>query len=69
LFIDKIPDVFATGDLHKLSTSYQNNVALIACSCWQDRTPFQIKVGHEPEPCKVPAFDLEKNTVRVLDFS
>lgn len=67
--IEKVPDIVAMGELHKLSTAYNNNVAFINCSTWQARTPYQVKVGHEPDPAKVPAFDLAKNTIRVLDFA
>ncbi len=69
LLIERVPDVLVTGELHKLSTSYYNNVALITCSCWQGKTPFQVKVGHEPDPCKVTYMDLKENSLKVLDFS
>ncbi|HIH17569.1 MAG TPA: hypothetical protein HA218_01925 [Nanoarchaeota archaeon] len=67
--IEKVPDIVAMGELHKLSTTYNNNVAFINCSTWQARTSYQVKVGHEPDPAKVPAFDLAKNTIRILDFA
>lgn len=69
LLIERVPDVLATGELHKLSASYHNNVALITCSCWQGKTSYQIKVGQEPDICKVPALDLAKNSLKILDFS
>lgn len=69
LLITKVPDILVSGELHKLSASYYNNTALISCSCWQAKTPFQIKVGHEPDPCKVPALNLKSNTLKILDFS
>ncbi len=67
--IEKVPDIVVMGELHKLSTAYNNNVAFINCSTWQAKTPYQVKVGHEPDLAKVPAFDLAKNTIRILDFA
>lgn len=67
--IDKLPDLIAIGELHKLSTTYNNNIAFITCSTWQAKTSYQVKVGHEPDPAKVPALDLRTNTIRVLDFA
>lgn len=69
LLIERIPDVFAVGELHKLSASYYNNVAMIVSSCWQAKTPYQIKMGQEPDICKVPALNLKNNSIKILDFS
>jgi len=69
LAINKAPDVLAIGELHHLSAKYSNNIALITCSCWQSKTGYQIKAGHDPDFCKVPALDLEKNTIKILDFN
>ena len=46
-----------------------NNILLIASSCWQSITPFEEKVGNEPEPCRVPLFNLKTREIKILDFS
>jgi len=67
--IREVPDVVATGDCHRSDVSIYNNVLMIASSCWQSTTPFEEKVGHEPDPCKVPILNLKTGNVNILDFS
>ncbi len=69
LFIRNIPDFFATGHIHKCSVASYRNVTTICGSCWQAKTAFQEKVGHNPEPCKVPVVNLQTRNVKILKFS
>jgi DNA polymerase II small subunit len=68
LIVSKIPDIFATGHLHKTSVSTYRNVTLICGSCWQGKTAFQEKVGHNPEPGRVPLVNLQTREMRILRF-
>lgn len=67
--IKEIPDIVATGDSHRSDVSIYNNILLIASSCWQSTTPFEEKIGHEPDPCKVPILNLKTGNVNILDFN
>lgn len=69
LLIDVIPDIVATGDQHRSEVSVYNNILLIASSCWQSKTPFEEKVGNNPDPCKVPIFNMKTREVKIFDFS
>ena len=69
LLIKEIPDIVSTGDLHRPEISEYNGVLLIASSCWQARTPFEEKVGNNPDPCKVPILNLKTREVKIIDFS
>lgn len=69
LFIHEIPDIFLSGDLHRPEISEYNGVLLIASSCWQSITPFEEKVGNNPDPCKVPIMNLKTREIKMLDFS
>jgi DNA polymerase II small subunit len=69
LVIDIVPDIVATGDQHRPEVSSYNNLLLIASSCWQSRTPFEEKVGNNPDPCKVPIFNLKTREIKIIDFS
>ena len=69
LLIKDVPDIIATGDLHRPEISDYNGVLLIASSCWQARTPFEEKVGNNPDPCKVPIMNLKTREVKIVDFS
>lgn len=68
LVISKIPDIFATGHLHKTSVSQYRNITLICGSCWQGKTAFQEKMGHNPEPGRVPLVNLQTREVKILRF-
>ena len=68
LIITKIPDFFATGHLHKVSVSNYRNITLIGSSCWQAKTSFQEKMGHNPEPSRVPLVNLQTREVKIMRF-
>jgi DNA polymerase II small subunit len=68
MVIKKIPDIFCTGHIHKSSVSHYRNITLISGSCWQAKTAFQEKVGHRPEPCRVPLVNLKTRDVKILKF-
>ncbi|MFH1249466.1 MAG: hypothetical protein V1660_04930 [archaeon] len=64
-----IPDIITTGEMHKTDVSSYNNILTIACSCWQSITPYEEKVGNEPDPCKVPILNMKTGQVNILDFT
>ncbi len=68
LLIKHIPDFFATGHIHYCSVAQYRGVTLISGSCWQDKTSFQEKLGHEPEPARVPLVNLKTREVKILRF-
>ena len=69
LMIKQVPDFFVTGHIHKTSVSNYKGITLISGSCWQGRTSFQEKVGHHPEPSRVPIVNLNTREVKILNFS
>ncbi|MBI2147508.1 DNA-directed DNA polymerase II small subunit [Candidatus Woesearchaeota archaeon] len=68
LVIEKVPDIFASGHIHKAVAATYRNVTLISGSCWQSTTAFQEKMGHKPEPARVPAINLKTRQVKMLKF-
>lgn len=68
LVIEKVPDFFLSGHIHKTATANYRNTTLICGSCWQAKTMFQEKVGHNPEPSRVPIVNLKTREVKVLKF-
>ena len=69
LVIQDVPDIFAAGHLHKSQISSYRNVAIIAGSCWQAKTSFQEKIGHTPDPCRVPVLNLKTREITMMSFS
>jgi len=68
LVISSIPDIFVTGHIHKSCVSSYRNITMICGSCWQSKTSFQERVGHHPEPSRVPIIDLQTRKVKILKF-
>ena len=68
LLIKKIPDFFVTGHIHYSHVANYKGVTMISCSCWQGKTTFQEKLGHEPEPGRVPLVNLRTREVKILRF-
>ncbi|MDO8460340.1 MAG: metallophosphoesterase [Nanoarchaeota archaeon] len=68
LVISEVPDILATGEVHRLDIDNHNGVLIITGSCWQSQTPFEEKVGNVPDPAKVPVFNLKTRTLKVFDF-
>lgn len=69
MLIKEIPDIITTGDLHKTDIETYNNILIISNSCWQSMTAFEEKVGNQPDPCKVPLFNLKTGAIKILDFT
>ncbi|MCP3686262.1 MAG: DNA-directed DNA polymerase II small subunit [bacterium] len=68
LVINKIPDFFVTGHIHKSAVASYRNVTLICGSCWQSKTSFQERVGHHPEPARVPIVNLKTREMKIMRF-
>ncbi|MBD3354603.1 DNA-directed DNA polymerase II small subunit [Candidatus Woesearchaeota archaeon] len=68
LVIETLPDIFITGHIHKSTIKNYRNITLVCGSCWQSKTPFQEKVGHNPEPARVPILNLQTRKFKLLKF-
>jgi len=68
LVIDKVPDFFVSGHIHKVAVANYKGVTLISGSCWQSKTAYQEKMGHNPEPSRVPIVNLQTRHIKILKF-
>ncbi len=68
LVLETVPDVFAAGHIHKSGTDNYRGVSIICCSTFQSKTDFQDRMGHVPDPGKVPVLNLQTRKVTMLDF-
>jgi DNA polymerase II small subunit len=67
-FIEKIPDIFISGHVHKSGVTYHNNILIVSVSGWEAMTAYMEKRGAKPDFCKVPMFNLKTREVKILDF-
>ena len=68
LIIRDLPDFFITGHIHKTAVSNYKNITMVSGSTWQDKTEFQEKLGHKPEPCRVPIVNLNTRDIKIIRF-
>ncbi|MBI2141270.1 metallophosphoesterase [Candidatus Woesearchaeota archaeon] len=68
LFINIVPDIFATGHIHRTSVSDYKGITLINSSCWQGKTKFQERLGHSPQPSRLPVFNLKTRAAKIINF-
>lgn len=68
LIINQVPDVIATGHIHKLGVGNYKGVITVASSCFQARTSYQEKLGHHPDPGKVVLLNLKTLKLTIMDF-
>jgi len=69
LVIQKVPDIFISGHIHKSKVGTYKNIINVCSSCFQSRTTFQEKVGHHPEPARVPIINLKTRKITIMNFS
>jgi DNA polymerase II small subunit len=68
LFINVVPDIFLTGHVHRTSVSQYKGITLINGSCWQGKTKFQERLGHNPQPSRISVFDLKNGSTKIINF-
>ena len=68
LVIDRVPDFFISGHIHKTVVNSYRNVTLIGCGCWTDQTEDQEKRGIVPDPNRVILVNLQTREVKILNF-
>ena len=68
LVIDKVPDFFVTGHVHRVSFGNYRGVTMINASCWSEVSEEQEKRGLEPQPARLPVVNLRTREIRVMNF-
>ncbi len=69
LIIESIPDFFLSGHIHRSCVGEYRGVTVLAGSCFQAKTDFQERVGHEPNPGFFPLINLQTRDITMLDFN
>jgi DNA polymerase II small subunit len=68
LIIEKVPDFFISGHIHKVLISNYRGVSLVNASCWVEQTEDQEKRGIVPDPGKVPIVNLKTREFKIMNF-
>ncbi|MBN1923647.1 MAG: metallophosphoesterase [Nanoarchaeota archaeon] len=67
--IDAVPDILATGHLHKLGYKMYRGINILGTSCFQKMTSYMQKLGHHPTPGFVPLINLKTRNVKIMNFT
>ena len=68
LLIDKVPDFFASGHIHKTKAVNFRGITLMNCGCWIGQTEDQEKRGIVPDPNRIIAVNLQTRDIKILNF-
>ena len=68
LVIDKIPDFFISGHVHRAMVSNYKNVTCINASCWTSQSDEQERRGLEAQPARAFIVDMKTREVKIMNF-
>ncbi|HLC57136.1 MAG TPA: metallophosphoesterase [Candidatus Nanoarchaeia archaeon] len=68
LVIERVPDFFVSGHIHKTQALNYRGVTMLGCGCWTGQTEDQEKRGIIPDPNRVTLVNLNTREVKILNF-
>ena len=68
LTIDKVPDFFFTGHIHRASVNNYKNVTCINASCWVSKSDEQERRGLEPQPARIFLVNMNTREIKIMNF-
>lgn len=68
LVLDKIPDFFFSGHVHRSTVNNYRNVTCINASCWVAKTEEQERRGLEPQPARAFIVNMQTREVKIMNF-
>ncbi len=69
LVIDKVPDILNMGHLHRNGLSNYHGVNILNSGTWQDRTDYQVLLGHMPTPCIASIYEASRGDFTSVNFN
>jgi DNA polymerase II small subunit len=68
LVIDKVPDFFLSGHVHRAMVSNYKNVTCINASCWTSQSDELERRGLEAQPARAFIVDMKTREVKIMNF-
>ncbi|MFA5796721.1 MAG: metallophosphoesterase [Candidatus Woesearchaeota archaeon] len=68
LVLEKVPDFFFSGHIHRASVSNYRNVTCINASCWVSQSDEQERRGLEAQPGRAFIINMQTREVKVMNF-
>jgi len=68
LVIDKVPDFYVSGHIHRITALNYRGITMIGGGCWAKQTEYMEKRGIVPDPSKVLIVSLQTREIKVFNF-
>jgi DNA polymerase II small subunit len=68
MVIERIPDIFVTGHIHKTAVEKYRDILMINASAWQSQTSYQKMMNFNPDPAKAIVTNLQTGALQILQF-
>lgn len=68
MVIDRVPDFFVTGHIHRTTVMNYKNITCLNCSCWASQTADMERRGIIPDPSKAIAVNLKTREIKIMNF-
>ncbi len=69
MVMDDVPDILHSGHAHKNGYAEYHGTVIVNSGTWQDKTSYQIKQGHIPDPCRMPIYEMKSGKLQDIDFN
>ncbi len=66
--IGEEPDFYFGGDMHHYGTETYRGCTVVNSACFQERTEYEVKLGHVPTPGIVPIVELDTRRIHTRNF-
>lgn len=68
LVLDKVPDFFFSGHVHRSTVNNYRNITCINASCWVAKSEEQERRGLEPQPGRAFVINMQTREVKIMNF-
>jgi len=68
LTLDKVPDFFFSGHIHRASVNNYRNVTCINASCWSAQSDEQERRGMVAQPGRIFIINMQTREIKVMNF-
>ena len=69
LFIDEVPDILHCGHVHTTGVQSYRGVTIVNSGAFQSQTDFQKRLNMQPDPGKVPIYEISTRKTTIMKFT
>lgn len=69
MLVEEVPDIVHMGHVHHNAFEKYRGTVVVNSGTWQDRTDYQVRLGHIPTPCILPVYGLRTAELVQVNFN